>query len=179
MIAFCLVLQIGPKKQTLAISRLFFLYRASIVQYAMESVESTFLGRAAVGEKLGHCMWQNFVLVSGSIKSIAKGIHETFLFSGKIIFYCIVSIAICTKKVSCIFSQPLYRLAQILPLIHTLFVIRDTFGPHTYLHGPFPRPSSSWAHRISLLPPFLLGQVSWRGHGTKGNAFSGLEVLVL
>ena len=124
-------------------------------------------------------MWQNFVLVSGSIKSIAKGIHETFLFSGKIIFYCIVSIAICTEKVSCIFSQPLYQQAQILPLIHTLFVIRDTFGPHTYLHGPFPRPSSSWAHRISLLPPLLLGQVSWHGQGTKGNAFSGLEVLVL
>ena len=52
----------------------------------------------AMGEKLGHYMWQNFVLVSGSIKSIAKGIHETFLFSGKIIFYCIGSIAICTKK---------------------------------------------------------------------------------
>ena len=57
-----------------------------------------FLERVAMGEKLGHYMWQNFVLVSVSIKSIAKGIHETFLFSGKIIFYCIGSIAICTKK---------------------------------------------------------------------------------
>ena len=51
-----------------------------------------------MGEKLGQYVWQNFVLVSGSIKSIAKGIHETLLFSGKSIFYCIVSIAICAKK---------------------------------------------------------------------------------
>ena len=69
-----------------------------------------------MGEKLGHYMWQNFVLVSGSIKSIAKGIHETFLFSGKIIFYCIGSIAICTKKVSCIFSQPIYHWHKFCPL---------------------------------------------------------------
>ena len=113
------------------------------------------------------------------LKALQKEFMKRFFSRGKSSFIALAALLYVQKKVSCIFSQPLYQLAQILPLIHTLFVIRDTFGPHTYLHGPFSPPSSSWAHRISLLPPFLLGQISWRGHGTKGKAFSRLEVLVL
>ena len=130
-----------------------------------------------MGEKLGHYMWQNFVLVSGSIKSIAKGIHETFLFSGKIIFYCIGSIAICTKKVSCIFSQPLYQLAQILPLIHTFLSLGMLLARTLIYMAPFPLRALLGLTGFHFFLLFSLAKSAGVATVLRGRPFLGLKSL--
>ena len=104
---------------------------------------------------------------------------KRFFSRGKSSFIALAALLYVQKKVSCIFLTAIIPTGTNFAPYPHIFVIRDTFGPHTYLHGPFSPPSSSWAHRISLLPPFLLGQISWRGHGTKGNAFSRLVIFLL
>ena len=112
------------------------------------------------------------------LKALQKEFMKRFFSRGKSSFIALAALLYVQKKLAA-FSHSQYTTGTNFAPYPHIFVIRDAFGPHTYLHGPFSPPSSSWAHRISLLPPFLLGQISWCGHGTKGKAFSGLEIFVL
>ena len=137
-----------------------------------------FLGKAAVGEKLGRYVRQNLCWFQVSFqKHCINEFMKTYLTRGNFTFYCIVSIAI-YKKVGLILSQPQYPLAQISPFFHTLCRFWDASGCTLIYNSP-PKPkfflSSHCFFHFFLF--FSLAKSAGMARVLRGTPFLGLNSL--